>query len=95
MASEQTLPRVILGKTVNGEYVRLSTFWGPRAMEQAQGLMNDGVEYDLDVSDDRCEDCGDIFSTEAREWDDAQNKWVCPSCGGDPRDDENGPDPEN
>lgn len=80
----KALPRV----TVHKGNKLIGEFWGPLAERQATDLipenpaLDDRNEvYSVSISDDRCSDCGDVFSAEARAYDADKKHWTCPSCG--------------
>jgi hypothetical protein len=85
------LPRVAVHDVTDVGAVLIAEFYGHSALSRAEALVDElvnspgggGKDYSMDVSDDRCGDCGRMFSSEARvETDDG---WVCPVCGGDPK----------
>lgn len=90
------LPRVVVGRVATQEIHE--TFYGADAVALAESYVesyvddhrideSDDGEWFIDVSDDRCADCLQMFSAEARVW--TSKGWVCPACGRDPK-----PDPK-
>lgn len=77
------LPRVDVGLQTGG---RRQTFFGASAISEAEQYIGAHLaegEWYLDVSDDRCTNCLQTFSAEARV--ETSAGWACPFCAGDPR----------
>lgn len=92
---QRPLPRVTVHVDAGDAYkpILLAEFFGEDAVGLAEKLIDqllkgapgdhpDRERYSISVSDDRCNVCGELFSSEARF--ETDEGWVCPVCGGDP-----------
>jgi len=71
-------PRVSLVESDTARMV--GRFWGPDAMAAVHKAMRDGVEYGIDVSDERCSSCNGVFWHEAAVESSDRSAWCCPHC---------------